>query len=47
MGDTPLFHAQLAPGPHRLRLVRADGQATERDVTVAVDRDLNLGRIAW
>ncbi|MEO8550952.1 MAG: hypothetical protein ABI678_13295 [Kofleriaceae bacterium] len=46
-GDTPLYRAQLAAGPHHLRFVLADGRATERDVTVAVDRDLNLGRIAW
>jgi hypothetical protein len=46
-GDTPLFHAQLAAGPHHLHLVLGDGRTQDRDVTVTADRDLNLGRIAW
>jgi eukaryotic-like serine/threonine-protein kinase len=46
-GETPLFKVPLAPGKHRIRAVREDGEVRRYTVTIEAGKLTSSGTLAW
>ena len=46
-GETPLFKVPLAPGKHRVRAVREDGEVRRYTVTIEPGKLTSSGTLAW